>query len=981
MTANWQALIKLNQPLLIVIDYAETRQSGVLAVVKAALQTPTMQPVRILLLARDGGEWWDNLPSQDPDCEAFLSGYATSGPFRLAALYATSSDRQSAFTTALDVFARALNVNAPNIRVQLLGEHFERPLYIQMAALLALYGERPITAEGITRALLNHERRYWKRLLAHFNWAEPERRAEQLLALATLAGGFPISREARKIWDQASRADISAGDFNSLFRELAALYPGTQGLEPLSPDLLGEALVAQAVLRPQSETVLDAVLADSATKDVRKNALTVLARLSPHRLDLHETIVDALVRKSGQSWKDLVEVSAETVSRLPELAEEAFGRLSSVGKGNVAGLLAPVFREESVQFAELSSLVFGYLAEKSRMRFEQRPRDLERLASYASDMTAFAAQVYYNGDRERAVKLGSQGVELYRRLTQKNRDRFESGFAIALDNYASYLSEVGKDDEALTRAKQALELLERLSQKTPERFERYYAISLSNYANRLADLGKDDEALAHTKQALGIRKRLSQKDPERFESEYATSLNNYANRLRDVGKDDEALSHAKQALEIRERLSQKKPDRFEPDYAASLSNYANRLGDVGKDDEALAHAKQALQIDERLSQKKPERFEPDYATSLSNYANRLSEVGKQDEALAYAKRALEISERLSQKKPERFEPDYAASLSNYASHLSRAGKENEALAYAKQALEISERLSQKKPERFEPVYATSLSNYASQLSELGKEDEALAYAKQALEIRERLSQKKPERFEPEYATSLNNYASQLSELGKEDEALAYAKQALEIRERLSQKKPERFEPDYATSLSNYANLLSDVGKDEEALAYANQALEIRERLSEKNAVRFAEELFTTRCTTSFFGWLSGRPQRLDHTDLNQLLTLIRPHQRPLMFIFSEFVAGCYAEPEHNKLEAFRAVVTRWHDLSMAQRNSARSYWLCAAAWWGARFDKDLVVLDWNDEWTHFVKKRNSAIPKWMLEVAIRLGFEWPALVG
>ncbi|HST21952.1 MAG TPA: glycosyltransferase, partial [Blastocatellia bacterium] len=87
MTATWQALRDINQPLLIVIDYAETRQIAFLALVRASLQKPAEQPVRMLLLARDGGEWWDNLPSRDPQCEALRGGYATSGPFRLPPLY------------------------------------------------------------------------------------------------------------------------------------------------------------------------------------------------------------------------------------------------------------------------------------------------------------------------------------------------------------------------------------------------------------------------------------------------------------------------------------------------------------------------------------------------------------------------------------------------------------------------------------------------------------------------------------------------------------------------------------------------------------------------------------------------------------------------------------------------------------------------------------------------------------------------------
>lgn len=198
MNALWRELRALNQPILIVVDYAETKQSAFLSLLKSALQDPTGKSVRMLLLARDGGEWWDNLPSKDPQCEALLSGYATTGPFRLSPLYTEQQDRREAFMKALRAFADILHVKNPEVVPDLVGDQFERPLFIQMAALLTLYGERPITTQGLTKALLNHERRYWIGLLASFNWPDPGRRAEQLLALATLAGGIPTSSRLRK---------------------------------------------------------------------------------------------------------------------------------------------------------------------------------------------------------------------------------------------------------------------------------------------------------------------------------------------------------------------------------------------------------------------------------------------------------------------------------------------------------------------------------------------------------------------------------------------------------------------------------------------------------------------------------------------------------------------------------------------------------------------------------------------------------------
>lgn len=258
ITPAWRDLLRFNQSLLIVIDYAETRQAVVLALVRSIRQSPPDrgQTVRVLLLARDAAEWGDRLPSKDSLCEPFLNGYATSGPVRLPALHEEVADRNSAYRRALDAFAGKLGVAAPNVVPDLEAEHFGRPLYLQMAALLALHGERPTTAEGLTKALLNHEVRYWRGLLTPFGWADPERLAAQLLALATLAGGFATPREARPYWTTATTGSLASADFNALFHTLAPLYPGRQGLQAVRPDLLGEAWLPRHCCAPRARVSL-----------------------------------------------------------------------------------------------------------------------------------------------------------------------------------------------------------------------------------------------------------------------------------------------------------------------------------------------------------------------------------------------------------------------------------------------------------------------------------------------------------------------------------------------------------------------------------------------------------------------------------------------------------------------------------------------------------------------------------------------------
>jgi tetratricopeptide (TPR) repeat protein len=618
LTAGWKVLQALNQPLLIIIDYAETRQNDLIVLIKAMQKSPSKHPVRFLLLARDGGEWWDNLPSRDKDCEALLSGYATSGPFSLPTLHDEIPDRLQAYKEALNAFAKALEVPAPSVTPELAGEHFGRPLYLQMAALLALRGERPTTAQGLTRALLNHERRYWKGLFVRSDFPEPDRHAEQLLALVTLAGGFTTAKFALPHWERANGKTISAAQFSQLFHTLIPLYPGKQGLQAVRPDLLGEALVAQALLRPSADELLNAVLGKEASFAMRWHALTVIARLSDHYQELHEVLIEALKRCFVHCWQEFLLVATETPSNLPSLAEIAFARLSEKTKSQVAGLLKSRIAEESVQLAGYYCLIYEYLVKKARQKHPQQIFNTESMSDLAG-------------------KLNDYSITLYR---------------------------AGRNDGALDCAKQSLEIRQRLSEKNPGRFDSDLAMSLNTYANRLGNEGFADDALVIAEQSLKIYQRLAKTQPEHFDSDLALSLNNYSNRLSNVDRNNEALENIRESLEIYQRLAQKRPDRFEPDRAMSLINYSNSLGRLGQIDKALLHAKQALEIYQPLSKKKPDRFDPDCATSLYNCATCLCDAGYIEEALEHSRQALKLFMRLSQKNPARYSEEHFSSYCN-----------------------------------------------------------------------------------------------------------------------------------------------------------------------------------------------------------------------------------------------------------------------------------------------------------------------------
>ncbi len=649
----WQSIKATDKACLIVVDYAETQTAELIALFKLMLSQPSDKKVCLLLLARDGGEWWEHLASKDATTEALLTGRATSGPHTVTALYDSAEQRQQGYQNALTAFAEVLQRDAPTTTADLTGDHFAKPLFIQMSALLMLHGEQPQSADGITRAILNHEQRYWDGALNSAGITISGASARKLLALVTLAGSFATAKDAKDYWDIADNNDLSMAQFRQLFDCLAPLYPASQGLQAVKPDILGEALVAEMLMKPAGTTLLSAVLSQSASSTVKLNALTVLARLSLYKETLDSVIIAAFTQHLTGISHQLVKVAVETDSRLAKLAVIAIGQLKTNEQNAVAGQLVGLLPDDSVALNFLHCEIRRIIYEKEQKKFDKKPK---------------------------AIKV-------------------QASFAAALYNYALLLSNIGNNDEACIKIEQAVDIRSQLAAQDSVQHEPDYAIALNNYSAFLDHTGQNSQALITTKKALDIRERLAQQNPDRHEPNYAGSLSNYAIYLSSAGQNDQALIAAKKVLDITERLAQQNPDRHEPDYADSLINYANRLSDAGQNDQALITAKKALDITERLAQQNPDRHEPDYALSLSNYAGFLSRTGQNDQALIIAKKALDIRERLAQQNPDRHEPDYATSLNNYANCLNDAGRYQQALEAGHQSIEITSRLYHKLPKK------------------------------------------------------------------------------------------------------------------------------------------------------------------------------------------------------------------------------------------------------------------------------------------
>ncbi|MFI0980420.1 tetratricopeptide repeat protein [Streptomyces sp. NPDC021093] len=820
-------------PLLLVVDYAETRPRLLRRLI--TYLDRSRHRVRVLLLARSDGQWRTGSHEAIAAVENLLEAAPV---IPLAPLIPTSQpakDRHDAFHRAAHDLARLLPLLptlpahdwtslAATLRspADLQEYRYDNVLTLQMTALIALlqHGPQPVDAAPGTppeRTLLKHEERFWEASAkgSAYKLKLPTPTLGAAVAVAALCGASR-EKEEEAVGVLATLPGLTASQAKFAARWLASLYPadGDRYWGSLQPDRIAEYHASRTLAEGDIE--LPALLG-AAAPGQQAQLLIVLARAAIAHYNAGRPTDSEYVLRTMDAALD----AAPLVYQAVQVVSDALPYQSRI-TGPLALRLSIVRAHADQQ-----------LVADDPVAFEP---DLAR------SLANLGIRLLEAGRRGEALTAEQQAVEIWQRLAADDPVAFEPDLARSLTNLGNQLSEVGQRGEALTTAEEAVEIYRRLAEDEPAAFEYDLADSMSNLGIRLSQAGRRGEALTTAEEAVEIFRRLAVNEPVAFESDLARSLSNLGNQLSEVGRRGEALTATEEAAEICRRLVVSNPATFEPYLAALLSNLGNRLSEMGRQSEALTVEQQAVEIRQRLAADDPVAFEPGLANSLSNLGIRLSQAGRQSEALTAAEEAVEIYRRLAEDEPVAFEPDLARSLTNLGIQLSEVGQRGEALTATEEAAEIYRRLAVSNPATFEPNLATLLSNLGVLLAQVGRRGEALTAEQQAVEIRQRLAADNPAAFEYDLANSLSNLGIRLSQAGRQSETLTATEEAVEIYRRLAEDEPAAFEPDLANSLSNLGNRLSEMEQWGEALIATEEAVEIYRRLAEDEPAAFEPDL-------------------------------------------------------------------------------------------------------------------------------------------
>ncbi|MGW4439962.1 tetratricopeptide repeat protein [Streptomyces sp. NPDC004596] len=848
VSAHLKALTRCAAPVLLVLDYVETRPDQAQQIIDHLAAHPPRYPVRLLLLARAAGEWFTTLRS----ASAALSTTVHAEPLDLPPLAESAVEHEEAWQEALTAFASNLQrLRAPDyagidfaarrrgVRQPALdASGAGQALALHVAALAALLTGEPSTANlSPQQVLLNHERGYWNRVARHRGLGLDHIRP-LAMAAAQLCGPTPRT-EALQVLAQLPglRGDIAEQNRRALADWIHDLYPppatGNSYWGSLQPDPLAEHYIIEAIT---AEPTLTTLILPAVGPEQARHALTLLTRAAARPAG--DMAADCLIRAITEHSDALASMAIDVATRIesPAPLVQALEMLAHARDSTpkaLAALYAEIPKQTHV-LADVATALTSQLVTLHRTNGDE--------ANLAGWLNNHSVRLGGLGRWEEALDAITKAVTVYWRLAEARPAVFLPHLAMVLNNQAVQLGGLGRREEALDAITKAVIIRQRLAEGRPEAFLPNLAASLNNQSVRLGELGRREEALEAVTEAVTVYRRLVEARPDAFLPDLAASLNNQSVRLGELGRREEALEVVTEAVTVYRRLVEARPDAFLPDLAASLNNQAIRLGGLGRREEALEVATEAVTVYRRLVEARPEAFLPDLAMALTNQAGDLGGLGRREEALEVATEAVTIRRRLVEARPEAFLPDLALSLTNQAGDLGGLGRREEALEVATEAVTVYRRLAEARPEAFLPDLAMALTNQAGDLGGLGRREEALEAATEAVTIRRRLVEARPEAFLPYLAASLNKQAIRLGELGRREEALEAVTEAVTIRRRLIEARPEAFLPDLAASLTNQAIRLGELGRRGEALEAVTEAVTVYRRLVEARPEAFLPDL-------------------------------------------------------------------------------------------------------------------------------------------
>lgn len=644
-------LATLSDPLLLVMDYAETRPDQLRACLRVMRPgTGSGTRVRLLLLARAAGEWW----RQARATTRALRELPAAAVRELEPLAPDAQSRAEAFRQVVDELAPALAAlpgmpakagAAPHVTLRLADRRHRGALALNVAALTALLerdgpvpGRGGPTADG-EETLLLHEERYWTQSanahgIGHLHPAT----LRQLVAAATLHRAATLAEARAFLTGLACLTGETANTALAAAVWLHELYGGQDGYwTGLAPDPLGAYQVGET-LRDFPELLPE--ITGRATRERARHVLRVLCRAREPFPELGERIIEAVTARPRPLALAAVDLMPQEPDTTLTTALDA--------------VLANVTSDEALP-ADLLSAVPRHTEVLARSALAMARQNVARLrtapdaapARLADALRDFAYRLSAAGDYPEAVAAAEEAVGL------RSGGAGKAELIDVLLGYGARLDEVGRHEEA-ARAGDRLLVLSGDGAGSPARAaddaedQERLARILHHHACWCHRAGRSADALYAGARSVEIRRLLAARDPGQPAGELAGSLLNHALYLQADGNPEAAAGPLGEAVAMLRRLADESSDGHLAALGRALHDQGRLYAALREPDRALMCAEEAAVIHRGLAGDgtSPPRTS-DLAAVLVGLAARLTDAGRTGSALDTLAEAVALRRTLA----------------------------------------------------------------------------------------------------------------------------------------------------------------------------------------------------------------------------------------------------------------------------------------------------------------------------------------------
>lgn len=863
-SADLDILRSRTYPVLLVVDYAEARIPQIVAALKAAEdfepELPGSGPprFRLLLLARDAGDWWNEL-RQALDGIHRLSADSV---LPLPPLEGRTEDRPAAVRAAMVALALRLPssitgegpalTSATPWRLPDVSEpRYANALNLHTAALVAVLQQiQPVerSAEDSDEdVLLRHEQKFWRRTAAQYGLERLSlSHYRTAVAAATLCQADDASDAVRVL----ARLGVFGRDHDDLgpvARWLASLYPAPDQFwwGPLQPDRLGEFLVGRAVA--DRSDFFKRLLPDAPPAQAL-GALRIAARAESHQAHLAEPLRD-VVADHAEALA-VPALTAATQVENPQPLRTAVERVVDVLPQDSAeatqgqfAFLAELYQAIPLQTEALRTTALklsGRLVDQARARADETS-PYEVVNELAHRLNNHSLRLTNSGDDQSALSVAEESVKLRRAHSPGIADAADDqarerlgALHISLNTLSGAQAALNQAEAALATAEELLQLSEALAEHDPDAHVESLAVALTNYANHLGAVGRRVEAVAPAQRAVELYETLGEAEPERYLSDIALGYFNLALSLEDAGRSHDALVASEKSVAHYRQATLLAPDSYRADLADALTSCADHLWRFGDPERAIDAADEAILFFRSLV----ENRSPLHRVGLFNALNMVFLIARDSGRTRQAKEAeaeaLDISRALYEEDPERHGAQYAAALLGHAIELSDLGRAQDALEASTQSLDLSRVLARTLPEQHSQGLARVLVHHANDLADVGLLAEAEAAAAEAVALCRRLAAEISDLPTVDLVTALETYASVLSARRKRRRALKRSAEAVDLARRLATRGSGFGRDELAWVLEERAKRLWTAGKRGQARSVMDEALGVRRAMFERN---------------------------------------------------------------------------------------------------------------------------------------------------